>query len=320
MNNLYISPNTGNPIKKNGEFYICEKGLEKFPIINGIPRFCEKENYTNSFGYQWHKFKKTQLDTINNFNLSEKRFYKVTRWDPNLISKQKVLEVGSGAGRFTEVFLKTTRGILYSIDYSNAVEVNLKNNFEFKERLKLSQASIYEMPFADNTFDKVFCFGVLQHTPDFRKSLNCLIKKTKKGGEIVVDFYPIKGWYTKINAKYLLRPLTKRLPNKILLDLITININWMIKLFDFLSINNLKLLSRFIPITDISNFPKYLSKKKRREWAIMDTFDGLSPQFDNPMRINMVKKLLISMGCKVIYAGIIKYDEGSAAVVKAIKL
>jgi len=33
----------------------------------------------------------------------------------------------------------------------------------------LFQASIYELPFAPRQFDKVFCFGVLQHTPDFKK-------------------------------------------------------------------------------------------------------------------------------------------------------
>ena len=43
------------------------------------------------------------------------------------------------------MFLKTTKGTLHSIDYSNAVEANFKNNFKFKDRLKLSQASIYEM-------------------------------------------------------------------------------------------------------------------------------------------------------------------------------
>ena len=34
-----------------------------------------------------------------------------------------------------------------------------------------------------------------------------LIKKTKKGGSIVVDFYPYNGFWTKIDAKYLLRPI-----------------------------------------------------------------------------------------------------------------
>ena len=81
------------------------------------------------------------------------------------------------------------------------------------------------------------------------------------------------------------------MPNKILLKLISINVGWMIIVFDFLCSLKLKFLTRFIPITDISNFPKQLTRKQRKEWAIMDTFDGFSPEYDNPMRIKDVKNI-----------------------------
>ena len=74
------------------------------------------------------------------------------------------------------------------------------------------------MPFPDGSFDKVFCLGVLQHTPDFEASVRALVVKARPGGEIVVDFYPIRGWWTKLNAKYLLRPLTKRMSHDRLLE------------------------------------------------------------------------------------------------------
>ena len=44
------------------------------------------------------------------------------------------------------------------------------------QRLKLVQASF--ISFADNTFDKAFCLGVLQHTPSFTDSVASLISKT----------------------------------------------------------------------------------------------------------------------------------------------
>ena len=43
-------------------------------------------------------------------------------------SRGAKLEVGSGAGRFSEVFLKTTDCLLHSVDYSDAVDVNQNNN------------------------------------------------------------------------------------------------------------------------------------------------------------------------------------------------
>jgi len=321
MSELYVSPKTGLKILKQNDYYVSEDGTEIYPIINSIPRFSQSSNYTESFGYQWNKYDSTQLDSNNNCKLSNDRFYKTTNWIPEIISNQKVLEVGSGAGRFTEVYLKTTEGILYSLDYSNSVEANYKNNSKFKERLKLSQASIYQMPFLDNTFDKVFCLGVLQHTPSFKESLRALVNKTKSGGEIIIDFYHIKGWYTMIHSKYILRPLTTKLSHKMLDRLIKSNIDWMLILFDFFCLIKLKILTRFIPICDVSVFPENLSKSQRKKWAIMDTFDAFSPKYDNPMRIKKVRKLLIEMGCKVNFSGLIKFDKSaSGAVVRAIKL
>jgi ubiquinone/menaquinone biosynthesis C-methylase UbiE len=204
-----INPTNNKPLTKEGTEYKDSDG-NIFPIINGVPRFVPADNYTNSFGFQWNKFQKTQIDReAKNSSFSKERFFVATEWDKEDLSGKNVLEVGSGAGRFTQIVLDYTKANLYSIDYSDAVSANYRNNAHHGDRLHLFQASIYEMPFPDNSFDKVFCFGVLQHTPDFKKSVKSLIDKAKPGGEIAVDFYPIKGWYTKINAKYM-RPWTKK--------------------------------------------------------------------------------------------------------------
>ena len=48
-------------------------------------------------------------------------------------------------------------------------------------------------------------------------------------------------------------------------------------------------------------FPKNLNKKQRIEWAIMDTFDAFSPEFDNPQRLNKVIEMFEEDGCKVTF-------------------
>ncbi len=319
MNNLFCCPVTGSPLVKSGESYISEATKERFPILEGIPRFCPIENYSESFGFQWNIFEQTQLDIYSNSSLTEVRFYGSTGWSPDKLSGENILEVGSGAGRFTEAFLRTTKATLHSIDFSNAVEANRRNNLNYGSRLQLAQASIYQMPFADNTFDKVFCLGVLQHTPSFATSIKSLIQKAKVGGEIVVDFYPIKGWYTKIHSKYIFRPITKRMPKRLLLNLIRLNIRWMLIAFDLLCAIGCSLLTRFIPITDVRSLPPTLSRSQRREWAIMDTFDGLSPEYDSPQRVEDVKKMFTSNGCDISFAGVVNYSGGSSTVVRAIK-
>jgi ubiquinone/menaquinone biosynthesis C-methylase UbiE len=316
-----INPINKQPLERIGDLFFDASG-NKFPIVRGVLRITHHENYTDNFGMQWNKFAKTQMDSeIEGFTISRQRFFAETHWDMEDLTGKNVLEVGSGAGRFSKVVLESTSANLYSIDYSDAVTANFKNNSSLtSNRFYLFQASIYEMPFPDDCFDKVFCLGVLQHTPNFDESIKALISKLKPGGEIVVDFYPIKGWWTKVHAKYILRPVLKRLDHKRLMQIIEVHIDWLIKAEAILHKLGLGVLARFLPIADINGtLPNYLSEAEKREWAILDTFDMFSPEYDNPQRIDDVADMLERHGANVTFAGFEHFDAFSAAVVRGIK-
>jgi SAM-dependent methyltransferase len=318
-----INPRNGHELLPAERGYT--DGRNKFfPVKNGALRIVDETNYTDSFGYQWNKFQKTQIDRENKqSSQSKERFFAQTGWDKEDLTGKNVLEVGSGAGRFSQIVLDFTKANLYSIDYSDAVSANYKNNGHHGDRFHLFQASVYEMPFPDNSFDKVFCFGVLQHTPDFRKSVQCLIAKAKPGAEVVVDFYPIRGWWTKIHAKYIFRPITKRMSHEKLLHRIDKNADWLMKMYFFFDkIGIGKLANRFLPVCDIKGtLPHNLSKEELREWVVLDTFDMFSPEHDHPQAISTVKKWFEEFGMRVTQADFVTYgkEKFSAAVVKGIK-
>ena len=177
------------------------------------------------------------------------------------------------------------------------------------------------MPFEDNSFDKIFCLGALQHTPDFRKSIRSLAAKVKPGGELVVDFYTIKGWWTKVHAKYFFRRFTKRMAHLRLLSKIEKNVDWMIRLYMFnYKIGLGKILNRFLPIPDIkATMPDNLSKQELRNWVVLDTYDMLSPEYDKPQTIKQVKAWVEEAGMQVTFAGFVDYNNAKAAVVRAVK-
>lgn len=318
-----INPATGSVLQKKDNGFTDGQGIF-FPVVNGVVRLVQDSNYTDSFGFQWNKFQKTQIDRDNkNSQQSTERFFAETGWDKEDLSGKNVLEVGSGAGRFSQVFLDHTQGNLYSVDFSDAVSANFRNNGHHGERFKLFQASVYDMPFPAHSFDKVFCFGVLQHTPDFKKSVQSLVSKAKPGGEVIVDFYPVNGWWTKVHAKYIFRPITKRWSHEKLLRKIERNAGWLIKLYFFFDKIKLgKIFNRFLPICDIKGtLPHDLSKQELKEWVILDTFDMFSPQHDHPQKISTVKKWFEESGMNVTFAGYIHYgkENFSAATVKGIK-
>lgn len=293
-----------------------------FPIVRGVVRITGTGNYADSFSLQWKRFNKIQLDhDANGYNLSHRRFFSETRWEDRDLAGKDVLEVGSGAGRFSRVVLECTGANLFSVDYSDAVTVNFENNGKIApERFQIFQASIYEMPFPDDSFDKVFCFGVLQHTPNFDASIKALIDKTKPGGEVVVDFYPVNGWWSKIHAKYILRPFTTRMSHEFLMRAIESNINWLLRLERFLRQFGFGRLTRFLPLVDIQScVPRYLSDTEQKEWAVLDTFDMFSPRYDNPQRIDDVVAMFERYGAEVTFAGFEHFDGFSAAVVRGVK-
>ena len=317
-------PNLINPFN-NEPLQFIENGLTDkqgnlFPLINGAYRFVKEDNYTDNFGYQWNKFVTTQIDKLSKIDLSKQRFFAATNWDKEELSGKNILEVGSGAGRFSQIVLDHTNASLYSVDYSNAVEANYKNNGP-NSRLNLFQASIYELPFAQAQFDKVFCFGVLQHTPDVEKSVKALIDMAKPGAEVVVDFYPINGWWTKIHSKYIFRPVTKKMNHQKLYDTIDKNADRLIKAYRFFSrIGIRKIATRFLPVVDIDGtLPKNVTKEQLREMVVLDTFDMFSPEYDQPQKISTVVNWFNKYGMKEVWGGYVNYNEFKVAVVKGVK-
>ena len=312
-----INPASGEPLTRQGDSLVDEAG-NAFPIIAGVPRICDADNYAENFGKQWNLFSRTQLDDPQaGRTLSERRFFLQSAWTPESLDGLDVLEVGSGAGRFSRAILEMTTANLWSVDYSSAVEANFAENGAIApDRFHLFQASVYDLPFPDGSFDRVFCFGVLQHTPDFDASVRALIAKARPGGKIAVDFYARRNALSTFNAKYMLRPITKRMPHDRLLKLIDSNLDWLTRSFDALDRVGLGAFTRFLPIVDLRLLPKQLSPAERREWALLDTFDMFSPEHDHPQRVADVAAMFERHGASVDFAGYVDVDGAKAAVVR----
>ena len=52
MNIVWKDPESESEIQKQGSFYISDSGI-KHRIVNQIPRFVDKKNYTSGFGIQY---------------------------------------------------------------------------------------------------------------------------------------------------------------------------------------------------------------------------------------------------------------------------
>jgi SAM-dependent methyltransferase len=262
---------------------LCAGCRESYPIINGIPRFVSLENYTESFGLQWNRHRRTQLDSHTGLPISRNRLFEVTGW-PEGMEGETILEAGSGAGRFTEILLGTGAEV-FSFDYSSAVEANRLNNGH-NPNLHLFQGDIYRIPLRKEAFDRVICLGVLQHTPDPRKAFENLARHVRPGGVLVVDVYT-KRLLSLLGWKYLLRPVTKRMEKELLYRIVSRGVPPLVPFAKFLRRFAGRAGARLLPIVEYSHLG--LPSELNKEWAILDTFDMYSPTHDHPQSLGTVK-------------------------------
>lgn len=272
----------------------CTACPATYPIHAGIPRFVPIENYASSFGYQWNQFKFAQVDSFSGLTLSARRWYSETGWTKEWLEKKWVLDVGCGAGRFLDIASRNGCDVV-GVDISNAIEaaaVTMKG----RKNVHLVQASIYELPFRPGAFDACYCIGVIQHTPDPPASLRALPRVVAPGGRLAVTIYERKPW-TRLNSKYLVRPLTKRLNKRTLLGAIRILMPALFVVTDVLfRIPYLgRVIAFIVPVANYVHVPE-LSAKQRYEWAVLDTFDMLSPAYDLPMTQAEAERALAESG------------------------
>jgi SAM-dependent methyltransferase len=259
---------------------IAEKSLHRYPIRDFIPRFAPESNYTDNFGMQWNKFRRTQLDSFSGQPISADRFWTSTGWRPEDIAGRWVLDGGCGAGRFAEVAL-TAGAELVALDYSNAVDACYAN-LRHHRNLHVVQGDICALPFAKGMFPFIYSFGVLMCTPETARSFAELPPMLAPGGRLCVDFYGL-GFGTLFHAKWICRPITSRMQPQRLLKLLQSTVPVMLPASQLLggipAVG--RLLKRLIPVANYTGvYP--LNRDQLKEWALLDTFDMLAPKYDHP--------------------------------------
>jgi len=281
---------------------VCSSCARTFPIVRSTPRFVPSEEYARTFGYQWNRFDKLQLDRHMGNDLSRDRFFVTTQW-PARMEGQRILEAGCGMGRFTQIALETGAEV-FSFDLSVAVEANFKNNGD-SARVNIFQASIYQIPLRRESFDKIYCMGVLQHCPDVREAFMCLVPYIRPGGEIVIDVYqrhtgllpPLKYW-----VRPWLTWMGPRCVHKMLSWVIPPAFELKKALYKLPLVG--KPIGNLIPIGPISHKPKLdYSDEELKQVKILSALDMFSPVHDHPQTMETVRQWFADAGLVDIYVG-----------------
>ncbi len=291
-------PGTSQPLSEKDGALVAPDGTS-YPIINGIPRFVT-DGYAEDFGWQWKRFRQTQLDSYSGLTISRDRLQQCLHGHLSKLQGKSVLEAGSGAGRFTEVLLKTGAN-LCSFDLSAAVEANAKNNSAAGD-FTLVQADIMHMPFATASFDYVICLGVVQHTPSPEDTIRSLYAMVKPGGYLSIDHY-IKSWRWMLPPPIgysinTYRQLVLALPRKKRFAVVQKIVNFWFPLHWRLRDSRLAktILPRLSPVAFYYPGIALKTKEAFYEWALLDTHDSLTDYYKHVRNAGEIEEILRGLG------------------------
>jgi 2-polyprenyl-3-methyl-5-hydroxy-6-metoxy-1,4-benzoquinol methylase len=303
------SPLSQIEIGRQGEAPLlrCPLGCS-FPVVNNIPRFVDSANYASGFGLQWNAFRKTQLDSYTGTTISKDRLTRCLGGSLEILNGKSVLEVGCGAGRFTELMLAAGARV-FACDLSRAVEANYENCHAMPGYF-VCQADARAIPVAPHSFDFVVCLGVIQHTPNPEETMAALATYVRPGGTLIIDHYAPN--YIANFLQRNLRRLFIRLPPRIakttalglaraLLPLH--RLTWQPRR----GVWRLRApLLRYSPLIDYRDAYSELGDKLLSDWSMLDTHDTLTDYYKHLRTADQIEACLESCGLvdvEVSYGG-----------------
>jgi SAM-dependent methyltransferase len=241
-----------------------------YPIVRGIPRFVDSDQYVGSFSYEWNRWNRVQLDIANGRKESEETFAEKTSFTPEELRGKVVLDVGCGAGRFLDVASRWGARVI-GVDLSFAVEAS-HQNVGNRENVSVIQADVFHLPFRPATFDAIFSIGVLHHTRDTREAFLQLPKLLKEGGDIAVWLYYYQDKVYNAASDFW-RAVLRPFPTSVVYAW-----SWLIvTLFSWLwaqPIMSRRPWGHLRRILPVNTHPD-------RQWRILDTFDWYSPRYQD---------------------------------------
>jgi SAM-dependent methyltransferase len=260
----------------------CDRGC-RVPVVGGIPRFVPDSGYASSFGLQWNRYRRTQLDSHTGTTISRDRLSRCLGGSLEIVAGARVLEAGCGAGRFTEILLGAGAKVL-ACDLSEAVEANRENCGGFPD-YAACQADILRLPVRPGSFELVLCLGVIQHTPDPERTIAELCGFLEPGGLLVIDHY---------SRDYPLSPIRRRLRRFMLrrspaaamrLCRLLVTLLWPLHRLSH-RLSRLRgggrLRRRLLessPVVDYQDSYPELDPALHRGWALLDTHDTLTDAY-----------------------------------------
>jgi SAM-dependent methyltransferase len=273
--------------------FVCPACKREYPKVQGIARFVEAQDYAASFGFQWHRYQKNQLDH-DEVREQDWNFRVKTALNPSELRGKLVLDVGCGMGRFAEVATRWGARVV-GIDLSAAAEVAARNLSD-RDFVAL-QADVFRLPFALESFDLIYSVGVLHHTPNCEAAVKVLEKYLKPGGILAVWLYSgYNQWY---RFSDFWRKYTHKMKPSTLHGILKVAVPFFFHLDR--GLRRVPVVGR--PVAGAIHHVFPVNRQKDPELRMLDTFDWYSPKYQSKHTYEQVFRWFEDMNMEDMHVG-----------------
>lgn len=199
---LYLEDSVYNGDEIVNGSLICS-GCEKiYPVLNGVPRLLESSekirDTAKGFGELFRLRKRGKFEKETLYGGSEEKefrdFFKKLLIQESDLKNKVILDAGCGVGRLTKNLGEFECEVV-GIDIHDSIEIAHMECINYPN-VHIIQADLFNLPFPKQTFDYVWCEGVLPYTYKPRIGFSVLASVLRAGGRIYIWVYPKKGGST----------------------------------------------------------------------------------------------------------------------------
>jgi SAM-dependent methyltransferase/uncharacterized protein YbaR (Trm112 family) len=210
---LSLSSDAANQTEILEGVFSCTKCRATFPIRGGVPNLLRAEqcesHVSESFGFEWRTYHKGGFEkgTVFGRTIDEevKYFFDGLAVSEKNIRGKRILDAGCGSGVLTTEIARRYPGTeVVAMDIISAMAEVYRSGSQLPN-LHVVRASILEPPFPPDSFDFVWCNGVIHHTGNSRRAFESLTSLTKPGGRAYFWVYE-KKLSPMVFVRQILRP------------------------------------------------------------------------------------------------------------------
>lgn len=212
----YRCPETGAALRLEAGAHVADGvvvtgclvgGARAYTIVDGIPNFAPDETLVGDAEFARHYYSTIAESYDDNvhitFDLYGEEEEDVRRRMVDLLQLQpssRVLEVSAGTGRDSQIIASRLgrEGKLWLIDISPDMLARAKERLASNAvAAEIAVANACALPFADDSFDALYCFAGIGHFPDQRAGLAEMARVVVPGGRVVFCEKNVPPWLRK---------------------------------------------------------------------------------------------------------------------------